>query len=208
MSTGRSGPGQLLERGVVAAEVTLLGGPVDQGPAHDAVAVDQERPAQRRPAGLLEDPISLRGRAVWPEVAEHGKEVALGIGPGPLGEHVVARDRKNLDVVTGEGPEVVADLAQLSGADAGECEREENDDDVLGTPKARQGHRLAVLVFEREVGSDLTDAKPSGNGDGLVDVGHDPSLAAVSGEHSWGRPDGCRSSPERRWYLPKHAAPQ
>ena len=88
---------------------------------------------------------------------EHGERVALLVGPLLLGEPAVAAACEHLD----PGPlvlrEVVAQLAQLALADAGEGERVEDEGDVLLAAEARERDVVAVLIFEREVGGLFAD---------------------------------------------------
>jgi len=60
---------------------------------------------------------------VRPEVREQRELVLLLVRPGAQGEDGVDRDGQYLDVVPAEGGQLVADGAQLSGADPAERQR-------------------------------------------------------------------------------------
>ncbi len=83
------------------------------------------------PTPSLNVPYAARNVAVRPEVAEDRELVSVAIGERTVGEEVIARDRQAPRLHIGEVAEVVADLAQLAGADAAEREREEHQHDVL-----------------------------------------------------------------------------
>src|SRR5580704_7036821 len=76
----------------------------------------------------------------------------LGVGPGPVGEGGIHRNREQLDVVPVHFGELVADGTQLAGTHAAERQRVKDQHDVLGAAEARQPHGRAVLVVELKVG--------------------------------------------------------
>src|SRR5580704_2290780 len=76
----------------------------------------------------------------------------LGVGPGPVGEGGIHRNREQLDVVPVHFGELVADGTQLAGAYAAERQRVKDEHDVLGAAEARQPHGRAMLVVELKVG--------------------------------------------------------
>jgi hypothetical protein len=87
----------------------------------------------------------------------------LGVGERPVGEEVVARDGQDLGTVELGG--AVADLTELTGADATEREREEHQHHGSAAER-RQGDVLAVLALQREVWSRVPDLQ--GHGSALV----------------------------------------
>src|SRR5207244_11033053 len=92
---------------------------------------------------------------VRPEVRQQAELEMLGVGPGPVGEGRVHRDREQLDIVPVDLGELITDGAQLAGAHAAERQRVEHEHDVLGAAEAGQPDRRAVLVLELEVGRRL-----------------------------------------------------
>src|SRR4051794_36909101 len=69
----------------------------------------------------------------------------------------VSRHRKNLGVLVLELGALIADRAELAGADAGEREWIEEQHDVLLAAEVREFHFLLVLVPQGEVRSLVTD---------------------------------------------------
>src|SRR5690349_19491421 len=102
--------------------VAGFAGAVDFGEADGAGFVDEEGAAVGEAGFFVEDTVSLRDGAVRPEVRQKGELVALVLGPGFQGEYRVDGDAKHLDVGVGVVGELVAELAQLGGADAAESE--------------------------------------------------------------------------------------
>ena len=114
---GRSEPGEHLAVGVLVAGVRDR---VDDLVLHDALAVEDERPAQREAEVLLQHAVGAGDVAVRPEVGQQREGVALLVGPLLVHRRAVDRDRQRLHVVAAEVGDRVADRAQLALAGAGE----------------------------------------------------------------------------------------
>src|SRR3954468_11289740 len=151
----RSG-GELADGVLPAGLLPRVAGLVDLGEGDGAVGVDEERPAQRHAGLLVEDAVGLRGRPVRPEVREQRELEALLLAEGLEAEHRVGADRQHPHAGVGVGGQLVAQLAQLTGADAGEREGVEDQQD-RGAPQLREGDDLLVLVGEAEFGRGVAD---------------------------------------------------
>ena len=149
------------ERRQVLLEVTGLADAVHGAPPHHALAVEQERPAQRTAGLLVEHPVRPGDRPVRPVVGEQVEVEALGVGVRAQREHGVAGDPQHPRAQVIEPAPLVAQAAQLAGADRAERPRVEEQDRRSAT-QSGQGDRLAVLVAGAEVGRDATDLDPSG----------------------------------------------
>src|SRR5262249_31937538 len=115
---------------------------------------------------------------------QHREREALLLRPHALRVLGVARDRQHLCPRPLERRRVVADLAELSLAHAGEGERIEHDHDRLA-PQLRERDLVAVPVLQREAGggvagcdhgaSPFVGSTPSWARPKLVDVPRAPS---------------------------------
>src|SRR5689334_22184977 len=100
----------------IAREVAGLTDRILDRPLNDAVPVDEERAPARSARTLVEHAVRVRHGPVRPEVTENVEGVAIPVRERPVREEVVTRNREHLDVVVEEQAQVVANLAQLSGA--------------------------------------------------------------------------------------------
>src|SRR3954451_25454625 len=150
----------------VGGQRPRLARPVHDAPPQRARRVEEEGAADSEADALVEDAVGPRGLAVRPEVRQQGELVLLLLGPRALGVHGVARDADELDVRVLEQLDVVAELAQLAGADAREGEGVEDEGDVPLAREVAEPHDLAVLVLEGEVGRGRTDLERHGDQSG------------------------------------------
>src|SRR6266496_126763 len=143
--------GQLGHGLLPALLVARLARRVDLGEADHAVGVDQERAADRQARRLVEHTVRASHVTVRPEVGQQRELVALLLGPRLERERRVDRDAQHLDALVVVVGELVAELAELAGADAAERERVEDQQYRFVTPEGRQLDGLLVVVVEREV---------------------------------------------------------
>ena len=73
----------------VPVERPRTSGGVDEGPAHDAVGVEEEAAPQRPSPLVVEDPEGCGSRAVRPEVRQQVEREALLLAPRPQRVHRV-----------------------------------------------------------------------------------------------------------------------
>ncbi len=120
------------------------------------------------PAAALNTPYRCRDLAVRPEVAQQRECESFRCRPGTQGIGRIAGDGQDLHGVVLEVLEVIAHLAELAGADAGEGERIEHQEHRMPAAKVGQRHGIPVQVRKREVGRGLSDDDRPGRGAGSV----------------------------------------
>src|SRR5205823_11609810 len=103
--------------------VARLSGGVDLGEPDDAVRVDQERAAHGQAGLVVEHTVGAGHLAVRPEVGQQRELVALLLGPRLERERGVHRNTEDLHALAVVLGELVAELAELAGADPAERER-------------------------------------------------------------------------------------
>src|SRR5690606_16338640 len=125
----------------------------DELRADPAFGVDHEGGSVRETLLFQEYAVLAGDRAVGPEVRQQSEVESLLICPGTERVAGVDRDAEQLDALGMEEREVVSQLAEFSGAQSREGEREEDQCDRLASTEIMQGDFFAVLVGEGEVGS-------------------------------------------------------
>src|SRR5215470_2569886 len=143
--------------------ITSLTGLVQLSEPHRPHGVDQEGATAGHACLLVEDTVRLGDLAMRPEVAEQVELEALLLRPGLQRVERIGRDGQRGDVLVLVGGEIVAELAELAGADAAECKRVEHEQDVALPLEGRERDKLVVLVLQGEVrglGSDFNGHGP------------------------------------------------
>src|SRR5262249_12409031 len=136
----------------VADHLSIAGLP----PAENAVAIDDERGAERDIAVLVVDAVGADGGAM--HVAQEGKGERVRAGEGVVAERRVTADAEEGDPPPFQLPRDLSQAAELRRSDAAEVVAVECEDDVRATAILRQGDRAAERRRQRELGRGLSEA--------------------------------------------------
>ena len=128
-----------------------LAGPLHLGEPDDPGAIDHESTAIGVAGVAVENSVGLADLAVRPEIRQHREREPAFERPDLVRGRRADRDRQRRAVVVLEFGQVVTHPVQLALADPGECQREEDQQDVLGTAIGAQADGLLILVTQREV---------------------------------------------------------
>ena len=151
-ASGRQRRLQQVERSLIVAERSGLPRRGDEARTDDSTRVDHEgRPISE--TFLLEEHAVLLGdSAVGPEIGQQAEAVCLLLPEGTQGMAGIDRDCEELDSAIGEQADVIAQGAELTAADSGECEGEEDQGYGFLPPKLAELDPLSELVEQFKIG--------------------------------------------------------